>query len=851
MTMHTPKRSRIRRGSAVALTLLVITSLFSACEPAPPPTPRPGDGVDLGLITNGVPAVMGAGRANDYAVQVANFGTATATNASFWVFAPLSFSVDGTIDGVECDQGGNNGQDTSFVGCTIGDIAPGQTITIDLEAWLGDWTTPRDVTYGVASDGGEAIPDPHPNSIKIPTTSNRPAFSAPTLNITSPQPSASYPSNYEIYYGGTATDEVDGDLSNQIHWSYVPAGVPDATPTTLTTWNAGHFHTPGEGIYVVIASVTNSSGATTRDTRVVTVGPARPDGRDLGLDTSGVTSTLTIGDTPTESVVVHNYGTAPATGAQLVITAPVALGLTATTGGDDNECRPTTDDDTATTIITCNVGLVDAISPGGAATVSLQMHVDAPIPDATVDFTATSDNLDPIPDPHPNSASVTASTRYAAPPTLEVTAPTENASVSSAVAVPYAASASTATGTDLSSQITWTSTDADDPEAEPTPLPTGASGTVGPLASGNYTLTAHVDDGAGQSTTVTRTLTVHDPIVDTTTGLAVLMPNAPTSVPAGVTTTFPVTIHNYGTTTVTGLRLSIGSADAMHAKFAKSWWGGGDNTGTEKFEIGLASGASVTYLMRVTPDVGTTSASLTATLKNSSRVQVDSTSAPVTVTDADPSAPSLTITAPQATNTDFATTADLATAYSATASDPTDGDLSGQVVWTLTSLNDATETVTALGTGASGSIDPLDPGIYLLRGSVTDSVITTATSAVVITVLPTNMSCSTVANIRQPSGLYLPQNMTIDAARSYDTCGRPMQFYWDAVYTAVSEQDRLDFNANMNNAAQDVVAGNFTLQQPDEWLINMVICTPALGSIAAQCALPVSRDYASSDVWTG
>ncbi len=330
-------RPRIRRASAALAVLVLVVGALSACEPPPP---SPGDGTDLGLITTGVPTTLQAGRANDYSVQVANYGTATATDARFLIVAPRSFDVDGTIAGTDCTDHGNDGDSTSYLMCDLGDLAPSATVTIDVEASVGDWSAPHDVDYAVSSDGSDPVPDPHPNLVKIPTTTNRPTSGVPSVAITTPGESATVAANATIDYAGTATDDTDGDLSNQITWAYLPAGVPDATPTSLGTGASGSFGPLAQGIYVLTASVTDSADETATATRVISVGPAVVNPHDLGIDTSGVADALIVGSTSAGTLTVHNYGTEAATGAQLVLTAPTAIALTATAG--ETACARTT-----------------------------------------------------------------------------------------------------------------------------------------------------------------------------------------------------------------------------------------------------------------------------------------------------------------------------------------------------------------------------------------------------------------------------------------------------------------------------------------------------------------------------
>lgn len=829
---------------------VLLVALLAACQPTEPPPPA--DGHDIGVIANGVPNTLNAGRANHYSVQVANFGTTAATNARFAVIGPLSLSTSATTDGGDCyiDQV----EAYASAVCELGDLAPGQVATIDIEAWLGDWPAPRDVFYIATADGSEPDPDPHANWATVSTSATRPAFSVPSVAITSPSPSTTVTANDTIAYAGTATDEIDGDLSDQINWSYVAAGDPEATPVALPTGASGTFGPIDEGIYVVIASVTTSSGVSAQATRVVSVGPSEADGRELGVIATS-TGEVIIGGTMTDSLEVTNHGTAPATDTRVVITAPTGFNLRPWAHSADEECPGDTDDNTGLRTITCSLG---TIAPNASERIDLYLNGTPGAAPVTVTYDAISDGVEPNPDPHPNGGSLPYTTRYQTPPSLDITSPGPTAEVSSATTVTYAATAANALDDDLTDQITWSYQDATDPEASPTSLPAGATGILGPLDPGTYTLTAQVDDGSGQSTTQTATVNVHA-VTDNDHDLGIVVSNVADVVPLGAESTFSVSVHNYGPRRANNISLTLGSNNTLHVMIDGAYRPPGQprENATQCFNAGapnvcriyaLDPGATYTVIARITPDTAGTidlNASVTADGVEPNPDPHPNTSAtPITVGTPDAELPTITLSSPGTYNDGLATTDDVAVPYTATATDADGNDLSSATAWSLTQLGVPGGLTQDLGTAASGSIDPLEPGVYLLTGTVADSSGRSADAELVVTVMPADTSCTIYVVFNPVSGLYLPQIITVNATRSHDTCGRRLMFHWDAVYNATAQANAEAFNAMMNNDDHDVTRGDIRLHDPDEWIINLIVCAPAMGSIDGSCALQVSRDYA-------
>ncbi len=129
----------------------------------------------------------------------------------------------------------------------------------------------------------------------------------------------------------------------------------------------------------------------------------------------------------------------------------------------------TSDDPTVAEV--SSTGLIAAMAPG-QATVT-----------ATVDaLTATSE------------VTVTAAPNTA--PEITITSPTGDVSVNEIDTIELAASATDAQDGDLGAAVTWTLLSAQ-PGAEPVDLGVGPTATAGPLAPGDYTLSASVTDTGG------------------------------------------------------------------------------------------------------------------------------------------------------------------------------------------------------------------------------------------------------------------------------------------------------------------------------------------------------------------
>ena len=135
--------------------------------------------------------------------------------------------------------------------------------------------------------------------------------------------------------------------------------------------------------------------------------------------------------------------------------------------------------------------------------------------------------------------------------------------------------------------------------------------------------------------------------------------------------------------------------------------------------------------------------------------------------------------------------------FMGTAQDAQDGNLSNGIAWTISAANYPAAVQTPLGTGAAVSANPLARGSYLVTAGVADSRGLAGVAQVGITV-----GCSFVLEIQPAEGLKIPQALQLDAQGSYDTCGRPLQYYWSCRNT-IDPMTCPEFlpaaNANGNN----------------------------------------------------
>ena len=113
--------------------------------------------------------------------------------------------------------------------------------------------------------------------------------------------------------------------------------------------------------------------------------------------------------------------------------------------------------------------------------------------------------------------------------------------------------------------------------------------------------------------------------------------------------------------------------------------------------------------------------------------------------------------------------------FKASAGDMEDGDLNPAIVWTVASATDPDAVQLPLGTGATVT-SSLARGSYLVTAGVTDFGGLGIVKQIGVTV-----GCSVVGDLQPAEGYKIPQVLQLDASGSYDTCGRPLQYFWVCV----------------------------------------------------------------------
>lgn len=221
---------------------------------------------------------------------------------------------------------------------------------------------------------------------------------------------------------------------------------------------------------------------------------------------------------------------------------------------------------------------------------------------------------------------------------------------------------------------------------------------------------------------------------------------------------------------------------------------------------------------------------VTITAKSGAAVGIASVTVNGIVTPPPNTAPTVTITAP----TDGATfvQGNFIT-FTGNATDLENGNLTGFIRWTATNVND-TNVIVNLGNGASVSSSSLAPGSYLVTARVTDSGGLAGVAQIGITV---NSPCSITASLTPASSIRLPQIMELDARASFDSCNRPLKYFWGCTSTTNSGCAGFITQANSNNNTTSVAY--FQTYDSDSLTITLKVCVADTN----ECAPQLVRQY--------
>lgn len=124
--------------------------------------------------------------------------------------------------------------------------------------------------------------------------------------------------------------------------------------------------------------------------------PPAPDGRDLGISTTGAPGPLIVGEATTFTVTVTNHGTAAASGSSVGILAPTGLQALATGPAGPCDRGPA---DERRDLVGCPTGDLGA---GQTVTIEVTLHALTEVTDAQLIVAARSDGSEPATDPHAN-----------------------------------------------------------------------------------------------------------------------------------------------------------------------------------------------------------------------------------------------------------------------------------------------------------------------------------------------------------------------------------------------------------------------------------------------------------------
>ena len=279
----------------------------------------------------------------------------------------------------------------------------------------------------------------HSANIAVTITAN----SAPTVSITSPEDSSTHHQDSIISFAGTADDTEDGDLSDGLTWTSNLDGVIGSGGSFSTSLSVGS--------HTISASATDGHEQSGSDVIALIV-----DGR------------------PTVSIA------APADGFTVVEATEIEFSGSATDGEDGD----------LTDSLSWNSNLDGALGNGGNISVVLSIGT----------HTITASATDSQGQTHSDSIAVTVTANTA--PSVEISAPADDALVHEGASIGFAAAATDIEDGDLTDGLSWSS-DLDGV------FGSGGSFSVPTLSVGTHTITASVADSHSEAGTAFISVTVN------------------------------------------------------------------------------------------------------------------------------------------------------------------------------------------------------------------------------------------------------------------------------------------------------------------------------------------------------
>ncbi|TMA69280.1 MAG: DNRLRE domain-containing protein, partial [Deltaproteobacteria bacterium] len=550
-----------------------------------------------------------------------------------------------------------------------GPLGTGAVVTTSLGQ--GTHTLTATVTDGQGLTGS--------SQISVTVTPPPPGNTAPLVSITAPASGQTLASSATITFTGSASDLEDGDLTAAIAWTSDRDGAL-GTGGSIT-------HLLSEGTHQLTATVADRGGltATATVTVQVVVGvtlefPAVADAAvDAGLPTTNFGTSPTLA--ADANLVRNTYlrFTTSGLATRTILGAVLRLQVDATSGAesDSGGTLHTITDGTwqESTITFNNRPAVDGPTVASQGPVRLGQTVDfnvasAVTGDGTYNFALVNTSSDECDyrsregGPAPKLVLTVAGS----PPSVTISSPADGAVRFHNDTITLAGRANDVTDGDLSSQIQWTS-------SRDGALGTGATISTSTLSVGTHVITAAATDTDGQRGQAQVSIRVRNPNVAPV--VTISAPADGASAPAGTMVTLGATATDDFDGNVTSKIQWASSRDGALG-------GGGTRTVT------LSEGTHV----------------LTASVTDSDGA-TGSAQVRLTVT---PTPPVVAITGPADGTTVFAGTS---LAFSGTANDATDGNLSASLRWT--SDRDG-----LIGSGASFTTTRLSAGTHVITASATD-----------------------------------------------------------------------------------------------------------------------------------
>jgi hypothetical protein len=613
--------------------------------------------------------------------------TAPANNATFEPGQAITFTAT-ALDA----EDGNLGSVIAWTSSLDGTLSIGNSITVST------LRTGTHIITAAATDSGNKR-----GTATITIT----VHATPVVQITAPASGSVFEPG-TINLTATATDAEDGDLATAVQWTSSRDG-------SLGTGGTISPSTLSSGTHTITASATDSGGKT-----------------------GTATITLTVNETPTVAITTPADGSTSEPGAAVTFTGTatdledgsltgvldwtssrdghIGTGFTFTTGTLS----------TGTHVITASA--TDSGSKTGTATITITVHATPvigitapangamPEPGAPVTFTATANDVedgaiaaihwssnvsgdlgtgasitrsDLATGAHTITASATDSggktgtasitITVHATPVVAITGPADGSTYEPGTQVTFTATATDVEDGDLAAAIHWVS-------SRDGALGDGPSLATTSLTSGTHVITASATDGG--SKTGQASITV---VVNKTPAAQITAPAHNATFEPGQSVTF------------TGSASDLEDGDLSAGLAWTSSRDGSLGDGASVTANALSTGTHVIHAS--VTDAGGKSAQSTIT------IVVDAT-------------PTVAITAP-ATGSVYEPA--QAVSFTATATDPEDGDLAGAIHWT--SSRDG-----ALGDGASISISSLTSGTHVITASATDSASKTGSATITVVV---------------------------------------------------------------------------------------------------------------------